>query len=65
MKKVKTGVVVDTTFLKAVKLVPMRTSGAVKIIGKGEVASVITLKGIRTSAGVKTAIEKGGGKVVN
>lgn len=56
--------VIDMTFLKAAKLVPMRTSGEVKIIGKGEMPVAVTLKGIRASAGVKAAIEKSGGKIV-
>lgn len=59
----KDGVVVDKTFLLSMDLMPRRYRGTIKVIGLGDVAMKLSVRGIKVSSGAKAAIEKAGGKV--
>lgn len=50
--------------LKAHHLVSKKYTGAVKVLGGGELTRELTVKGLRASASAKAKIEKAGGKVV-
>ncbi|WP_199753486.1 50S ribosomal protein L15 [Luteimonas cucumeris] len=56
------GDTVDFAALRAAKLVPSNAKHA-KIVNKGEIGRKLVLKGIKTTAGAKAAIEAAGGKV--
>jgi large subunit ribosomal protein L15 len=56
-------VVLDRNALAKIGLVPMNWRGEVKLLGTGEVAFPMILRGLKTSESVKTKIEKAGGKV--
>ena len=58
-------VLLDLATLRALKVVPMRFNGPIKILGDGNIDFPITLKGLKVSASAKLKIEKAGGKVVN
>lgn len=56
-------IVVDKSFLKQFKLIPMRYNGEVKVLGNGEIKLALILQGIRASESAKMKIEKAGGSV--
>jgi len=58
-------VLLDLATLRALKVVPMRFNGPIKILGDGNIDFPITLKGLKVSASAKLKVEKAGGKVVN
>lgn len=58
-------VLLDLATLRALKVVPMRFNGPIKILGDGNIDFPITLKGLKVSASAKLKIEKAGGKVVD
>lgn len=53
---------VDLAALKAAGAVP-RNAKRAKVIGSGEIASAVTLKGVMTTAGARRAIEAAGGSI--
>jgi large subunit ribosomal protein L15 len=53
---------IDLLVLKSVGAVPENTLRA-KVINSGDIASVVTVKGLAVTAGAKAAIEAAGGKV--
>src|ERR1700722_15083626 len=54
---------IDVMVLKTSVLVGKNFKGIVKILGDGEIALPINVKGLQVSAGAKTKIEKAGGSV--
>jgi large subunit ribosomal protein L15 len=56
------GDVVDMTTLKAAGLITKNIS-FVKVVKSGEIGRAVTVKGIRVTAGARTAIEAAGGKI--
>lgn len=54
---------IDIMVLKTAGLLGKNFKGFVKILGNGEVAIAMNLKGLQVSAGAKTKIEKAGGSV--
>ena len=56
------GGLVDLLALKAVGAIPENTL-RVKVIGSGEIATAVTVKGLSVTAGAQKAIEAAGGKV--
>jgi large subunit ribosomal protein L15 len=59
----KEAIVVDRTFLVSLDLLPRQYRGVVKVIGVGDVALKLNVRGLKISSGAKEAIEKAGGKV--
>jgi large subunit ribosomal protein L15 len=55
----------DMTILKSLGLVPNRYRGAVKVLGRGPIGIALVLKGMKTSASARAAIEKAGGTVAD
>jgi large subunit ribosomal protein L15 len=51
-------------FLKVAGLLGKNFTGIIKILGNGEVAVPVSVKGLQVSAAAKTKIEKAGGTVV-
>lgn len=56
------GDVVDLTTLKAAGVVRKNMSFA-KVVKSGEISRAVTVKGIKVTAGARTAIEAAGGKI--
>lgn len=56
-------VVIDRKSLTVIGLIPVSHKGEVKLLGTGELAFPIILRGIKASASVKEKVEKAGGKV--
>jgi large subunit ribosomal protein L15 len=56
------GDVVDMTTLKAAGLITKNISFA-KVVKSGEISRAVTVKGMRVTAGARTAIEAAGGKI--
>lgn len=54
----------DLATLRALKALPMRYNGPVKILGDGNIDFPLTVKGFKVSASAKVKIEKAGGKVI-
>lgn len=54
---------VDLETLRASGFVPKRYRGSVKVLGKGEVKTALTLKGLLVSKHAKMSIEKAGGSI--
>lgn len=58
------GVIITKEFLKTAGLLGKKFNGTVKILGGGEIAFPVSVKGIPVSKGAKKKIEKAGGKVL-
>ena len=57
--------VIDRTLLQSAKLIKKDYKGIIKILGTGEIAFPVAVKGIRVSTGARTKIEKAGGGVTD
>lgn len=60
----KKELIVSRNTLVQLGFVPAGYRGEIKILGRGELKSAVTFKGLRVSAGIKRRIEKSGGKLV-
>ena len=54
---------VNPTLLKAMKLVKKDSNAVIKLLGTGDIAFAINVKGIEVSKSAKMKIEKAGGKI--
>jgi large subunit ribosomal protein L15 len=57
------GVTLTREFLVAMKLIPARFLGLVKILGHGEITTPFNVKGLKLSKEAGQKIEKAGGKI--
>jgi large subunit ribosomal protein L15 len=57
------GVVLTKEFLIAMKLLPARFQGLVKVLGHGDVTTSFSVKGLKLSKEAAQKIEKAGGKI--
>jgi large subunit ribosomal protein L15 len=57
------GVTITKEFLIAMKLLPTRFQGLVKILGHGDIETIFSVKGLKLSKEAQIKIEKAGGKV--
>ncbi|MBN2016150.1 uL15 family ribosomal protein [Candidatus Dojkabacteria bacterium] len=65
LDRFKDGTVVDLSFLKKEGIADIRTKKvSVKILGRGDLARKVTLRGLKVSETARKKIEKAGGKVV-
>lgn len=55
--------IIDLEAIKALGFVSKRYNGDIKILGDGEVAEALTIRGLKVSESAKTKIAKAGGKV--
>ncbi|MDR3581876.1 MAG: uL15 family ribosomal protein [Candidatus Pacebacteria bacterium] len=62
--KAGTPLAVDRALLQSAKLIRKDYKGIVKILGTGEIAFPVAVKGFQVSAGAKAKIEKAGGSVL-
>src|SRR3989338_10670984 len=57
-------ITVTREFLTAMKLLPARFQGPVKVLGQGEIATLFSVKGLKVSKEATEKIQKAGGKII-
>lgn len=58
------GVTVTREFLTAMKLLPTRFQGLIKILGHGDISTPFSVKGLKLSEEAGEKIQKAGGKII-